>query len=194
MDHGIYIIDDITYRDFSDSHTLTTDFYPDKSIIAYSFSKNCGFAGLRAGALVTTKEIMKELRPFNINVLSINVVAQRGALAALETKDKWLNNVVSILRKNQEHIKNCVEKIDGAFLPVYPSSTNMFVIDIGEIGIDPDEVQKKLLFDYNVFLRSGNYVSKRFGNKFVRTSFSIPEEQCLKFCEIFPKVIEELRK
>lgn len=193
-DHDIYIIDDITYRDFSENHTLTTDFYPEKSILAYSFSKNCGFAGLRVGALVTTKEIMKELRPYNINVLSINVLAQRAALTALQTKEKWLGNVVSITRKNQEHIKTCVDTIDGAFLPIYPSHTNMFVIDINDTGINTDQVQERLLFDHHVFVRGGNYVSKRFGKRFVRTSFSIPEEQCLQFCKVFPKVIEDLRK
>ncbi|MEE9150532.1 MAG: pyridoxal phosphate-dependent aminotransferase [Thermoplasmata archaeon] len=192
-DNDLYIIDDITYRDFADSHTLTTDFLPEKSIITYSFSKNCGFAGMRIGALIALKEIMEELLPYNTNVLSVNIIAQRAALAALQTKDQWIGKVVSISRKNQEHIKKCIEAIEGAFLPVYPSHTNMFVIDISETGINPDEVEKKMLFDYHVFVRGGNYLSKRFGKKFVRTSFSIPKEQCLRFCEAFPKIIEELR-
>ena len=193
-DNDLFMIDDITYRDFTEDHTLTTDFYLEKTIIAYSFSKNCGFAGMRIGALIAPKEVMKQLLPYNTNVLSVNILAQRAALAALQTKDQWLDRVVSISRKNQEHIKNCVEGIDGAFLPVYPSHTNMFVIDISETKIDPDEVEERLLYDHNVFVRGGNYLSKTFGKRFVRTSFSIPEEQCLWFCEAFPKVIEELRK
>jgi aspartate/methionine/tyrosine aminotransferase len=193
-DHDLYMIDDITYRDFADAHTLTTEFIPEKTLIAYSFSKNCGFAGMRIGALVAPKDIMKELKPYNTNVLSVNIIAQRAALAALKGKDQWIDRVVGISRKNQEAIKNCVDKIKGAFLPVYPSHTNMFVIDISDTKIDPDEVEKKLLFNYHVFVRGGNYLSKNFGSKFVRTSFSIPEDQCAKFCEAFPKVIEELRK
>jgi aspartate/methionine/tyrosine aminotransferase len=193
-DHDLIMIDDITYRDFADSHTLTSDFYPGKTIVAYSFSKNCGFAGMRIGALIAPKDIMKELKPYNTNVLSVNIIAQRAALAALQTKNQWMDNVISISRKNQEHIKNCVEEIEGAFLPVYPSHTNMFVIDISETKINPDDVEKKLLFDHHVFVRGGNYLSKRFGNRFVRTSFSIPEEQCLRFCEAFPMVIKELKR
>ncbi|UCG70402.1 MAG: pyridoxal phosphate-dependent aminotransferase [Thermoplasmata archaeon] len=193
-DNNLYIIDDITYRDFADHNTLTTEFLPERTMITYSFSKNCGFAGLRIGALIAPKELMKELKPFNTNVLSVNIMAQRAALAALQTKDKWIDKVVSISRKNQENIKKCIQDIEGAFLPVYPSHTNMFVIDISETGINPDEVEKKMLFDHHVFVRGGNYLSKRFGSKFVRTSFSIPEEQCLRFCEAFPKVIEELRQ
>jgi aspartate/methionine/tyrosine aminotransferase len=193
-DHNLIMIDDITYRDFSDDHTLTSEFIPEKTLITYSFSKNCGFAGMRIGALIAPKDIMKGLKPFNTNVLSVNILAQRAALAALKTKEKWINNVVSISRKNQENIRNCVDKIEGAFLPVYPSHTNMFVIDISETGINPDDVEKKLLFDHNVFVRGGNYLSKRFGGNFVRTSFSIPEDQCLRFCEVFPSVIDELHQ
>jgi aspartate/methionine/tyrosine aminotransferase len=193
-DKNLWMIDDITYRDFADEHILTTEYYPEKTIITYSFSKNCGFAGMRIGALITPKDVMKELKPFNTNVLSVNILAQRAALAALQTKDQWMERVVSISRKNQEHIKNCVDAIEGAFLPVYPSHTNMFVIDISETGINPDDVEKKLLFDHNVFVRGGNYLSKRFGPNFIRTSFSVPEDQCLRFCEAFPTVMEELRR
>jgi aspartate/methionine/tyrosine aminotransferase len=192
-DHDLVMIDDITYRDFADDHTLTSDFIPERTLITYSFSKNCGFAGMRIGALVAPKEYMKELKPFNTNVLSVNILAQRAALAALRTKKDWIGNVVSISRRNQNHIKDCVEGIEGAFLPVYPSHTNMFVIDISATGINPDDVEKKLLFDHNVFVRGGNYLSRKFGSNFVRTSFSIPEKQCLKFCEVLPKVIEELK-
>lgn len=193
-DHDLFLIDDITYRDFSESHTLTNEFFSEKTIITYSFSKNCGFAGMRIGALIAPKDIMKELLPYNTNVLSVNIIAQRAALAALQTKNQWMDKVVSISRKNQEHIKNCVEAIEGAFLPVFPSHTNMFVIDISETEINPDTVEERMLYDHHVFVRGGNYLSKRFGNRFVRTSFSIPEKQCLKFCEVFPKVIHEQRK
>jgi aspartate/methionine/tyrosine aminotransferase len=193
-DHNLIMIDDITYRDFSEDHTLTSDFIPERTIITYSFSKNCGFAGMRIGALIAPKDIMKKLKPFNTNVLSVNIIAQRAALAALRTKEKWMKNVLSISRKNQKHIKDCVDEIEGVFLPVYPSHTNMFVIDISQTKIDPDEVEKKMLFEHNVFVRGGNYLSRRFGPNFVRTSFSIPEKDCMRFCSAFPKVIDDLRK
>ena len=37
-----------------------------------------------------------------------------------------------------------------------------------------------------------NYVSTRFGEKFIRVSFSIPTPEVEKFAEVFPKVMEEL--
>ena len=95
-------------------------------------------------------------------------------------------------RKNQAIIKEAVQKCPGAFLPVYPSYTNMFVIDISDTGANPEDVQRTLLLEHGIFLRAGNYVSKRFGERFVRTSFSIPEEECRKFAEAFPRVMAEL--
>ncbi len=192
-EHDLIVIDDITYRDFSEP-VGTYEYVPERTIVSYTFSKNCGLAGMRIGVLAAPKSLMEKILPYNTNVLSVNVLAQRAALAALETIGQWLPPLRQQLIENQQLIKDTVDKIEGAFLPVYPSKTNMFVIDISQTGIDPDDVQEKMLFEHNVFIRSGNYVSKRFGNKFVRTSFSVPREGVERFAEAFPKVISELRK
>ena len=84
--------------------------------------------------------------------------------------------------------------MDGCFLPVYPSSTNMFVIDISQTGVDPDDLQDKMLYDYKVFVRSGNYVSKSFGESFIRVSFSVPQPSVERFASIFPEVMGLLKK
>lgn len=192
-EHNLLVIDDITYRDFADSHTLTTEFLPDRTIIAYSVSKNCGLAGMRVGAIAAKKEYVEKLRPYVVSELSVNVLGQRGAMAALKTKKQWMPRVKRITRKNQEHIKKAVDKVDGAFLPVYPAQTNMFVIDITETGLTPEDIQNELLYNHNIFVRAGNYVSKRFGEKFIRVSFSVPENQAKMFAKAFPEVMEELK-
>lgn len=191
-DNDLYLLDDITYRDFADEHHATSEFFPEKSIVVYSFSKNCGLAGLRIGAILAEPRLMETFVRYNTNVLSVNILAQRAALAALETKNQWISTVVDTCRKNQAIIKEAVQKCPGAFLPVYPSYTNMFVIDISDTGANPEDVQRTLLLEHGIFLRAGNYVSKRFGERFVRTSFSIPEEECRKFAEAFPRVMAEL--
>ncbi len=77
-------------------------------------------------------------------------------------------------RRNQEIIKNAVDKVEGASLPVYPSAASMMVIDISKHKANPQAVQDKLLYENDIFVRAGNYVSTRFGEKFIRVSFSIP--------------------
>ncbi len=192
-DNDLWIIDDITYRDFSYDHTLTTEFVPERSLLVYSFSKNCGFAGMRLGALIMPHEMSKELHRWRANPLSANILAQVGAKTALETKSQWIDGMVKQSRRNQEIIKDVLETVPDVFLPVYPSNTNMFVIDTSETGLDPEDIQEKLLMEHNIFVRAGNYVSAKAGQNFIRISFTVPEPQVRVFAEVFPKVMEEMR-
>src|SRR5213596_354800 len=43
-DHDLWIVDDVTYRDFNPDHVLATAFYPEKTLVSYSFSKGPGLA------------------------------------------------------------------------------------------------------------------------------------------------------
>ena len=87
-------------------------------------------------------------------------------------------------RKNQEIIKKAVDKVEGATLPVYPSAASMMVIDISEHKASPQAVQDKLLYENDIFVRAGNYVSTRFGEKFIRVSFS-SDARSRKICRSF---------
>ena len=68
----------------------------------------------------------------------------------------------------------------------------MMVIDISKHRANPQAVQDKLLYENDIFVRAGNYVSARFGDNFIRVSFSIPTPEDEKFAHAFPKVMEEL--
>src|SRR2546427_8662637 len=131
-DHDLWLLNDVTYRDFNKGHVLASAFYPEQTLTSYSFSKGPGLAGMRIGALVAPPggTVIKALRRFDTNVLGVNVLAQRAALAALQTKKGWLPEVRRTCERNQATIRRAVEKVDGASLPVYPSNANMFVIDL----------------------------------------------------------------
>jgi aspartate aminotransferase len=191
-DHGLWLIDDITYRDFNEDHVLATDFYPEKTLLSYSFSKAPGLAGLRIGAIIGPPDAIRSLRRYDTNVLGVNVLAQRAALAALRSKKEWLPEVRRTCRKNQETIRHTVATVDGASLPVFPSKANMFVIDLEPTGVNPEVVEERLLFDHLVHTRAGSYLSKKHGGKFLRVSFTVSEADCKRFAEAFPIVMEKL--
>ncbi|HYS99524.1 MAG TPA: pyridoxal phosphate-dependent aminotransferase [Thermoplasmata archaeon] len=191
-DHGLWLIDDITYRDFSANHVLATDFYPEKTLLSYSFSKAPGLAGMRIGAILGPPDTIKSLRKYDTNVLGVNVLAQRAALAALRTKNEWLPGVRRICEKNQETIRRAVSKVDGATLPVYPSRANMFVIDLAQTRANPEVVEERLLFNHLVHTRAGSYLSKKHGREFLRVSFTVSEADCTRFATAFPAVMEKL--
>jgi len=192
IDNDLYLLHDITYRDFAREHHLVAKYAPEHTITAYSFSKIYGMAGLRIGALISTPEIVASAKSIVINDLGTNVVAQMGALAALKSKSTWLDRIRDTTRGNQKIIKKAVDAVDGAFLPVYPSDGNMFVIDLHETGVEPIDVAEFLL-DRKIFAREGNYTSKIFGHRYLRVSFSIPQAGVEKFAVDFQDAMEALR-
>jgi aspartate/methionine/tyrosine aminotransferase len=193
QDRGLYVVDDITYRDFNPDHVLAAELYPEKSITAYSFSKGPGLAGLRVGALIAPPEILKAIKPYDTNVLGINIVGQRAALAALESRGEWLPHVREVCRKNQAIIHETIEGVANAFLPVFPAKANHFSIDISATGVDPDELEGRMLHDYRVHVRAGPYLSKRVGKKFIRASFTVAVEDCERFRQAFPRALAALQ-
>lgn len=192
--HDLWLINDVTYRDFAPDHTLATDFYPEKTIVAYSVSKNCALAGMRIGALVGPEPLMAKLCPYVVSELGVNILAQHAAIAALETKPLWIKQMCQTMMSNQTMIKQTVDQVSGAFLPVFPSYANMFVIDLAETKLCPDKIQHQLLYEHQVFVRSGQYVSPGFGHQFLRLSFSVEPEGIERFSKAFLEVMAEMKE
>lgn len=192
-DADLILFHDITYRDFAEGHVLASEFYPEKTLLFYSFSKGAGLAGMRVGALVGPEELVDRVSGFDTNILGVNVLAQRAALAALQTKAGWLPRLRQICRENQETIREAVEGVEGAFLPVYPANGNMFIVDLQDTGVDPAALEERMLLDHKVHVRQGAYLSPRFGPNFIRVSFSVPSAQCARFPEAFRASVEALR-
>lgn len=192
-DRHLVLVNDVTYRDFSERHTLAAEFAPEHTLTVWSVSKNCGLAGLRLGGLAGPTDLVKKALKFNTNDLGVNVLAQVAAMAALQTKGEWFPKVLSTTRANQERIRTTVDRVPGTFLPVYPSQANMFVIDLAKAEVAPEALQQELLLKHGVFLRAGNYLSPRFGSRFIRASFSNPPEDIERFVQAFPAALEALR-
>ncbi|MDR3222965.1 MAG: pyridoxal phosphate-dependent aminotransferase [Methanobrevibacter sp.] len=190
--NDIYLIHDVTYKDFAREHYSIAKYAPNNSITIYSFSKIFGMAGLRIGAMISNHEVISAVKSIIINDLGTNIIAQAGAIAGLESKDKWLDDIVNTTKNNQKLIKSMIDTIDDVFIVNYPSDGNMLAIDIEKTGINSEELAVYLL-DKNIFTRSGNYTSSRFGDKYLRISFSIPEEEVIIFNQEFPKAIKALK-
>ncbi|MGZ7112911.1 MAG: pyridoxal phosphate-dependent aminotransferase [Halobacteriota archaeon] len=186
-DAGIYLLNDVTYRDVAKIHTLAADFYSEGTITIYSFSKNCGLAGLRLGAHIATHELMEQLAPYKINDLGTSTISQIAGIVALKTKFDWLPNVVESIMANQAIIKEAVDQIEGAYLPVYPSQGSMFVIDIVGTKWSPDYISNEML-KRGFFIRPAEYTTRRFANRYVRVSFALPKQDVERFAVEFPKV------
>ena len=192
IENDIYILHDITYKDFAREHYLAENYAPGQTLTIYSFSKIFGMAGLRIGGVVSSKPIIDAIKNAVINDLGVNVISQYGAIAGLKSKPQWIDRIKETCSENQRLIYEMVEPIDGVFLPVYPSDANMMAIDLSGAGINPKDMSNYLI-KRELFTREGEYTSEEFGDRYLRISFSIPTEQIEVFCEEFPKAVEALR-
>lgn len=192
-DHHLTLLNDITYRDFSEGHALAAEFAPEETVTVWSVSKNCGMAGLRLGGLLATAERIRAIARYNTNDLGVNILAQVAAIAALRTKSTWIGEVVRRTRANMARVREVVAGVPGTSLPVYPSRANMMVIDVAATGLSPEALQEELLRRDGVFVRAGNYLSPTHGRDFVRVSFSNPEADIDRFAAAFPRAVRALR-
>jgi len=193
-ENNIFVLHDITYKDFAREHHLVAHYAPEHTITIYSFSKIFGMAGLRIGSVISSPELIRKMRASVINDLGTNSLAQEAGIAGLQSKEEWINDVRDISFHNQEIIKEAIDETPGAFLPIYPVDSNMMTIDVSETGVTPEEISEYLLKEKNIFVREGNYTSKLFGDKYIRVSFSIPTEEIEKFRDEFPKAIKFLKE
>lgn len=191
-DAKLLLLNDVTYRDFSDGHALAAEFAPEETITVWSVSKNCGLAGLRLGGFLASPELTKRIARYNTNDLGINILAQVAAKAALRTKPSWIGKVVRQTRENGHRVEEIVRGVDGATTPAAPSRANMTIVDIAPTGVAPEAVQEELLLRHGVFVRAGNYLSPTHGRRFFRVSFSNAPSDIERFGRAFPVVMESL--
>ena len=193
-ENNIYLLHDITYGDFSPEHYLAAKHAPEHTVTIYSFSKIFGMAGLRIGAVISSHDIIRNIRSSVINDLGTNVLSQVAGIGGLKSKPGWMGKIMRITQLNQQIIKEAVDKVNGAFLPVYPSHASMMVIDISGTGIETKELSDYLLTEKKIFVRDGTYTSETFGKKYIRISYSIPTKEVKYFAEEFKKAVEYLQK
>jgi histidinol-phosphate aminotransferase len=113
-------------------------------IVAQTFSKLYGLAGIRVGYAVSTPEIISYLQRESI-VRSLNVVGIRGAFAAMDD----LEFAKKTIENNAAGREYLTEELTKLGYRVYPSESNFVYVDM---GADPKEITNKLL-PYGIITR-----------------------------------------
>lgn len=187
-----YLIHDATYAHFADNFTPAYLFYPEKTVMTYSFSKWLGLAGMRLGAVISSPSIIEMIATAPPNNLGSNVLSQKAAIAGLKTKAEWFPTIKSRLRRNQAAVYEAVQKIPGLSIPIYPSQANLLVIETVDAGIKPEALVAAYQ-EQGIMIRQGTYHTKKFGDRFVKVSLSVPEAWADAFCEKLPAMVERAR-
>ncbi len=133
-------------------------------IIARTFSKMYGLAGLRVGYAVATAEVIQILNcvrePFNVNS-----IAQDAALACLNDKAYY----VKALKIVETQRKYLYQELAQLGLRIVPSATNFMLVDVDRKGKDVSDG----------LLRKGVIVRDMTAwglETFIRITIGLPEE------------------
>lgn len=163
---------------------IDVDDYPDtigyiksgKVIVLKTMSKGYGLAGARVGYCIAdsryTIYMERARQPFNINL-----IAQAGALAALDD-EAFLNRTRAVTLAGKKYLYAQLAAMGVAYIP---SVTNFILIDV---RADCAEVFKKLL-KYGVIVRD----MKQYNlETFIRVSIGMPAEN-KKFINALKKIL-----
>lgn len=91
--HNLWIIADEVYADFAfeRAHTSMRELAPERTVVAGSFSKSHGLAGLRVGYVVAPKDVVSRAqRVVNHTVYNVPEFAQETAQRSLEQGSAWI--------------------------------------------------------------------------------------------------------
>ncbi len=187
-----YLIHDATYSHFADSFTPAYRYYPEKTVMTYSFSKWLGLAGMRLGAVISNPDIIERIATAPPNNLGSNVLSQRAAIAGLQTKHEWFPEIQRRQRRNQAAVAEAVLRIEGLHLPVYPSQANLLIMETLDAGVKPEALVAAYHAE-GIMIRQGTYHTKQFGNRFVKISLTVPEDWCDRFCQLLPAMVDIAR-
>jgi aspartate/methionine/tyrosine aminotransferase len=190
--HNAYFLHDCTYRHFADGHSLAAQFYPERTITIYSFSKWLGLAGMRIGALVAHPDLVDRLAGAPPNNLGSNIVSQRAAIAGLKIRDEWFPDINRRQRRNQSEIVRATRQVPGMEVVNYPSQANLLVVECIAAGITPEALCQAYR-DEGIMIRQGTYHTATFGHRFVKVSTTVPEEWADAFCRLLPSMVEKAR-
>ena len=156
-----------------------------KSILAYegakdiaielnSLSKTFNMAGWRVGMVTGNARNIKNILQVKSNMDSgMYYGIQKGAIAALNLQDDWLEQMNEVYRKRRE----IVWKISKAIGCTYqPESTGLFVWAKIPEGENATAVTDKLLYEKDVFVTPGTVFGEN-GEGYIRFSLCVDEEK-----------------
>jgi aspartate/methionine/tyrosine aminotransferase len=189
---GAYLIHDATYCHFADDFTPAFQFYPEKTIVTYSFSKWLGLAGMRLGAVIASTDVIEMIATAPPNNLGSNVLSQRAAIAGLKTKAEWFPETKRRLRRNQQAVVDTALAVPGLSVPIPDSQANLLIVETVDAGISPEQLVAAYQTE-KIMIRQGTYHTKRFGSRFVKVSLTVPEDWADKFCDLLPAMVEKAR-
>ncbi|MFW9853771.1 MAG: MalY/PatB family protein [Candidatus Thorarchaeota archaeon] len=165
--------------------------FAQNSITCTSGSKTFNLAGLQNSNILIPNDRLREDFKIQMEKLFLFIPNSFGSIAlqvAYETGEEWLNSVISVINRNLSILKSFVTNKLPKVSVIEPEGTYLVWLDFRLIGLNPKELQDKLLTEAKVALDSGDIFGTG-GEGFLRINIACPrsilEEALERIANVF---------
>ncbi len=135
-----------------------------------SLSKTFNMAGWRVGMILGCKEILNKILQVKSNMDSgMFLGIQKGAIKALQTDKKWLENQNETYRKRREKVWEIFDLLDCTY---DKSASGLFVWAKVPQGVKETDLVDDLLYKKHIFVTPGTVFGSA-GKGFIRVSLCV---------------------
>lgn len=198
--YDLFLVADEVYREFcydgaKHNSTMHLKGIEDHVILIDSVSKRYSACGLRVGCMISkNKDVITTAMKFAQARLSPPSVGQAAAEAAIDTDDKYFDEIVKEYKARRDVVIEGINKIEGASCPCPKGA---FYI-VAHLPIDDsDRFCKWMLTDFNyegktvmMAPASGFYSTQGLGVKEVRISYCLNVDDLRDAMDVLAKALE----
>lgn len=196
LKYGVIVVSDEIHNDFvfQGGHTVFASVkkeYEDISVICTSPSKTFNLASMMISNIFIPDKKLKRKFRHEVDAAGISQLSVLGlvaARAAYEQGDEWYEKMLAYVKNNIAYVKQYA----GEYLPgvkvIDGEGTYLVWLDFRRTGIDPDELDRRMIYDAKLWLDSG----KIFGNTgagFQRINAAAPRKIVAECLERIKKIL-----
>lgn len=190
LKHGVIVVSDEIHNDFDfyEKHMVFANIkkeFADISITCTSASKTFNLASVLISNIIIPDQKLRRIFRQEVNAAGISQLSVLGLVAteaAYTYGDEWYYAMKDYVKANIEFVREYVEKNLPGVKMIKGEGTYLVWLDFRGIGIDADELDKKIIYEAKLWLDSGKIFGKT-GEGFQRINVAAPRsiiEECLK--------------
>lgn len=188
--YGVKVVSDEIHNDFvfQGEHTVFASVkkeYEDLCVVCTSPSKTFNLASMLISNIFIPGEEMRKKFQHEVDAAGISQLSALGIVAAqtaYKKGDEWYHAMLSYVRENITYLKTYVADHMPGVNVIDGEGTYLLWLDFRKTGIDPDELDRRIIYDAKLWLDSGKIFGKT-GVGFQRINVAAPRktvEECLE--------------
>jgi cystathionine beta-lyase len=147
-----------------------------QSITCTAGSKTFNLAGLQHSNVIIPNEKLRESFKVQMENLFLTIPNSFGPVAlqvAYDQGEEWLDSVITVFERNLTFVKKFVQEKLPKVQVIEPEGTYLIWLDFRKYGLEPKELEKKMLEEAKVALDAG-YKFGKGGEGFERLNIACP--------------------